>query len=336
MPSNVLSTENGGDRRMLLTISAPSVDNQYYKEIFNEIIEFDINYAKSVLNNDNIVIVVDKKTKKYFQNKLPDDILLTGDICDIWMRDFTLINPFNPVQFKYSWHSMKKLESRQTQQSFENFAKKLDLNYSKTDYILDGGNIVDSNHGQVITTERFLDDNKLNCMKEDDFEKGKEILRNKLNATHVAIIQPDEPVLGHSDGMVMWIDEKTLVVYDYKSTDPKLYKNIMRELKDSFPNVKIIEVPFKPSDAVWRGFTSTSGININAVTTFDNIYIPTYNDPNHDQQFIDIIKTHATNKKVIPIPAEGIAKMGGSVRCLTYQSIGQNADKIIKAARLEN
>jgi hypothetical protein len=29
MPSNILSTENGGDRRMLLTISAPSVDNQF-------------------------------------------------------------------------------------------------------------------------------------------------------------------------------------------------------------------------------------------------------------------------------------------------------------------
>jgi sialic acid synthase SpsE len=106
----------------------------------------------------------------------------------------------------------------------------------------------------------------------------------------------------------------------------------MRELKNSFPNMKIIPA----NDAVWRGFTSTSGININSVTTFDNIYIPTYNVPNHDQRFIDIIKTHATNKKVITISTEGIAKMGESVQFLTYQSIVQNEDKIIKADRLKN
>ncbi len=52
----------------------------------------------------------------------------------------------------------------------------------------------------------------------------------------------------------------------------------------------------------------------------------------HDQQAVNIIQQN-TSKNVITVNAEGVCPMGGSVRCLTWQLAGQNAEKLIIAAR---
>ena len=62
------------------------------------------------MGNDNVVILVDKSTKSYYKGRLPEDLLLTSNIYDIWVRDFTTVNPLNPVQFKYTWASMTQQE----------------------------------------------------------------------------------------------------------------------------------------------------------------------------------------------------------------------------------
>ena len=97
--------------RMLLVLSAPSIHDPYYKPAFQRIVDFQINYAKSILGNDNVVILVDEDTKPYFTGKVPEDILLVDDVRDIWMRDFTTVNPIKPVQFTYTWASMSEKQS---------------------------------------------------------------------------------------------------------------------------------------------------------------------------------------------------------------------------------
>lgn len=100
------------DDKMLLVLSSPSVHDPYYKSAFKRIVDFQINYAKSILGNDNVVILVDEDTKPYFTGKVPEDILLVDDVRDIWMRDFTTVNPMQPVQFTYTWASMTKKQSK--------------------------------------------------------------------------------------------------------------------------------------------------------------------------------------------------------------------------------
>lgn len=313
--------------RMLLVLSAPSVHDTYYRSAFQLIVDFQINYAKAIMGNDNIVIIVDKDTKHYYENDLPGDILLVAAVDDIWIRDFATINPLNPIQFKYSWASMTYQESVEVQNSFQEFANQHGIQRNKTSLILDGGNIVDNYAGKIITTKRFMEDNGLN------YAEAKQKLMFLLNATTVAIIEPDEEVLAHSDGMVMWLDESTLLVNDY-SEDPVFRSLIMDELVTSFPNITIIEVPVQHTQNApgeWVGFESACGVNVNSVLTFNNIYVPVFNMP-HDQQVLDIIKKNTT-KNVITINAEGVCPMGGSVRCLTWQLTGENAKTLIMAAR---
>jgi agmatine/peptidylarginine deiminase len=321
-PSNKISLD-----RMLLVLSAPSVHDDYYKPAFQTIIDFQINYITSIIGNDNVVLLVDADTKKFYDGRVPEDVLLTTDVRDIWMRDFTTVNPLYPVQFTYTWASMAKSESRDVQSSFDAFADSLGIKRTRSNYMIDGGNIVDNYKGRVITTTRFLEDNNLT------YEKGKEVLKNILGATEVAILEPDEDGLAHSDGMVSWIADDILLVNDY-SEDSSYRELVMTELKAAFPNIKIIEVPVifhgnKPGE--WEGFSSSCGVNLNATFTYRNIYVPTFGLAN-DAQVLDIIRKN-TSKKVIPIPAAKVCPMGGSVRCLTWQVTGENAINIVEAAK---
>ncbi len=317
------------DERMLLVLSAPSIHETYYQPAFDEIVDFQIEYAKAIMGNDNVVVIVDADTKPYYEDDLPSDILITAEVYDIWARDFTLVNPLAPIQFKYTWASMTKEESEEVQGSFEAFASQYKLQYDKTSLLLDGGNIVDNYAGGVITTTRFMEDNALS------YVEAKEALKDLLDATEIAILEPDEEVLAHSDGMVMWLDENTLLVNDY-SEYPVFRDLVLDELKSSFPSATIIEVPVEYGQnkvGEWEGFESACGVNLNSVLTFENIYVPVFN-MSHDQSVVDIMREN-TSKKVITINAEGVCPMGGSVRCLTWQLTGENAEKIILAARDE-
>ncbi|MCP4140169.1 MAG: agmatine deiminase family protein [Chloroflexi bacterium] len=312
--------------RMLLVLSAPSVHNKYYEPAFDRIVEFQIRYADAIMGNDNVVILVDEDTKPYYE-ELPEDILITAEIYDIWMRDFTTVNPLEPVQFAYTWASMTKRESKEVQKSFTDFAEQYGVQRYATELLIDGGNIVDNYAGRVITTTRFMEDNDLS------YEEAVEELADLLGATEVAILEPDEEVLAHSDGMVSWIDEDVLLVNDY-SSDPEFRDLVMDELLAAFPTTTIIEVPvaYKTNPpGEWEGFESACGVNLNATVTFENIYVPVFNMP-HDQGAVEIIQENTT-KNVITINAEAVCPMGGSVRCLTWQLTGANAEKLIMAAR---
>lgn len=318
--------EISGDR-MLLVLSAPSIYDTYYTSAFQMIVDFQINYAKAIYGNDNVVVIVDKDTKSYYENELPEDVLITADVFDIWIRDFSTINPLNPVQFKYTDASMTEQESIDVQNSFKSLANRFNIQRETANLTLDGGNIVDNYAGKVITTTRFLEDNNMTV------SDAKLKLISLLNATAVAVIEPDDEILAHSDGMVMWLDENTLLVNDY-SEEPVFRSLVLEELRSSFPNTTIIEIPVQyaqNSPGQWNGFESACGINLNSVLTFKNIYVPVFNMP-HDQQAFDIIRDN-TSKKVISINAEGVCAMGGSVRCLTWQLTGQNAERLIIAAR---
>ncbi|MBT3338354.1 MAG: hypothetical protein HN855_16920 [Anaerolineae bacterium] len=314
------------DDRMLLVLSAPSVHNSYYKPAFQLIVDFQIRYANTILDNDNVVIIVDEDTKPYYE-ALPEDILITAEVYDIWMRDFTTVNPLNPIQFTYTWASMTKQESREVQNSYMSIADRYGIQRVTTDLLIDGGNIVDNYAGKIITTTRFMEDNDLS------YEEAVETLANLLDADEVAILKPDEEVLAHSDGMVSWIDEDLLLVNDY-SSDPEFRALIMDELHKAFPTTTIIEVPvayMTNPPGEWEGFESACGINLNSTVTFKNIYLPVFNMP-HDQTAVGIIQENTT-KNVITINAEAACPMGGSVRCLTWQLTGANAEKLILAAR---
>ena len=312
------------DDRMLLVLSAPSVHNEYYKEDFQAIVEFQKQYAKTVLGNDNVIVLVDRDTAPYYADSLAEDMLLIADVDDIWMRDFSTVHPRHMVQFTYDQSYFEFREDAEgTQLSFVDFTDRNGLEYRWEDFVLDGGNVVDNGDDKIVVTTRFLEENGLSI------HEAKSLLQEIIGVQEVAIIEYDDDVMGHADGMVMWADSNTLLVNAY---DKPLRGEVLRELESAFTDVTIVEVPAKFTYSRWRDFNSACGVNVNAVVTHNHIYVPTFNQPDADDAAIDIIRSN-TAKTVHTVSAEQVCHMGGSVRCMSWQIAGENARKLILSAR---
>ena len=312
--------------KMLIVITAPPSGDKYYKNVYDKIIRYDIEYTKKVIGKDNIIVLGDKKALSILKKELPENILLEANMRDIWMRDFSTVNPYNPVQFRYAAAAQggSQHDADWVQKGFNNFTAKLGIKYPKTKYILDGGNLVDNYKDKAIVTERFLEDNDIS------YDQGKEILKKILDVKFVAIVpSDDEEGLAHADGMVMFINDNTVAVNKYTG-DFRL--SLISELRESFPKIKIVELETEYDNKIWdENFSSSCGIYTNSIVTENHIYMPIFGS-DLDQKAIEKVQKN-TKKKVIPINASSVCFMGGSVRCLGWQVTGKNAEKLIDAAK---
>lgn len=81
------------DEAMLLVIALPEANSQYYKDVYDKILAFDIADAKVVMGHDNIVILANQKGGELLRDEFPADIILHHDMRDIWIRDFVTVLP---------------------------------------------------------------------------------------------------------------------------------------------------------------------------------------------------------------------------------------------------
>ncbi len=309
----------------LIVLSAPSVYNEYYQAIFEDIIAFQADYANQIKGKDKVVILADKETLPYFKGKVNQSILLEANVEDIWIRDFAPAHPTAQVKFNYLPDFQPAKTSNLIDNSFEDWFYNSGLKYGKkTSLILDGGNVVDNGKGKIVVTDRFLYDNP-----NLTYSSAKRKLKQLFGATQVAIV-PEVPgdATGHADGMMLWVSDNKILLQ-------KLYganrRAVMEELKYAFPNVEIVELPDYYKDETWNGFSSACNIFVNSLVTDKYIYMPTF-DSRYDEKMLKMIQSH-THKKVVPITAEGVCFMGGSVRCLSWQMKGMNANKILELAK---
>jgi len=310
--------------RHLIVMSAPSVNNSYYKDFFQELIAFDIAMANAITGNDQIVILVDKKTEKFFKGKLSEDILLESTVADIWVRDIGTVFPKDPINFVYRPDYLEKAVSHEIDTTFHQFANQAGLKFRQSKIVLDGGNFVDNGLNRAVLTERIFSDNP--SFQKEELIKA---IKYETGLSEIAVISVEKgDTTGHSDGMVMWVSESKLLVNKF---DEPFRSKVLSALKLSLPGVDIIEVPRYLSSVMFDGFPSAAGIYVNSIVTGKYIYMPTFGKP-EDTEMLELIQSH-TSKKVIPVYAEKVADLGGSVRCLSFQLKGELAEKLIELAK---
>ena len=306
----------------LIVLSAPSIHNDYYANDFLAIIDFLADYANEINNRDEVVILVDAATRPYFNGKVPAYFLVTANIEDIWIRDFSPVLPSKQVKFNYLPDSQPGNISNLIDNSFEDWFYEVGLSYGKkTSLILDGGNVVDNGANRVVVTNRFLWDNPQLTKYQ-----AKKKLKNLLGVSQVAII-PELPgdATGHVDGMMMFTETNTILLQQLPQPQ---HSQTIQELKAAFPGIKIVVVPDYYEDANWNGFSSACNIFINATVTDRFIYMPTFNT-NYDNQMKALLQAN-TSKEVVTVAAEGVCHMGGSVRCMSWQLKGNNAQRLLE------
>jgi agmatine deiminase len=186
--------------------------------------------------------------------------------------------------------------------------------YNGIPIYIDGGNII-RKFNKVILTDKIFKDNRHIPQKE-----LKRILKDYLEVDQVIII-PREPGedSGHSDGMIRFFKEDTVLVNDYLSVDTnrKFVKDFYRSLTES--GLKIIEVPYKPVDGRINGFQPSTGIYINFLQVNEKIFLPTFDDPITDDHSISVFRQVFGSGNIIPVPSRELSLLGGVLNCISWE-----------------
>ena len=142
--------------KSVIVMAAPSINEEYYEEVFSEIIEYDIDAVNTIYGKDNIVLLVDEDTKHLFEGQIPDEVIRVSDVADIWIRDFGTVDTITEVKFDYKPQYLEDEDSVWIDDSFRDWFDAQNLTSQKSDLILDGGNLVFNGDDKAVTTVRVF------------------------------------------------------------------------------------------------------------------------------------------------------------------------------------
>lgn len=277
------------------------------------------------MKHDRVLILASDENAADYIEALGSEHVLLAPMSDIWMRDFTLSNVSAPIMFRYTAAAQDNQSAADNVQDvFYDLVKSAGINFTESDLLNDGGNFADDYFGNVVFSTKFLKDNNLTETK------ARKLLTALPSINNVAFITADEQGgLEHSDGVVSFIDENTLMINSYPE-DPEYAKILKQQLKRGLPNVVIHEIPtpYDDSKIYDSRFGSACGLYTNALVTPHRIYLPQFGIP-EDKKVLTQVRS-LTDKQVVPVRSDNVCIMGGGVRCMSWQVRGEVAEKLIQ------
>ncbi len=319
----------------LIILAAPPSTDDYYNDQKSAIFDFHINYAKKIMEHDNVIILTSKNDYPVYVKALGENgakYVAPVEMQDIWMRDFSPQNAAQPIMMRYSAAGQGggrrgQKEADFVQEKLASLLTSAGYPFGESNYFNDGGNLVDDYSGNLVLSRKFLRDNNIT---ED---KGRQLIRQTMGAANVAFIEADEQGgLEHADGVVAFIDENILVINSYPE-DPDYAASLIADLRNGLPGVTIHEIvtPYDGSVIYDKRFGSACGLYTNMLVTPNRIYFPQFGIPEDKEAIANMRKW--TDKEIIPIMSNPVCQMGGGVRCMSWQLRGPEADKLLTFLR---
>ena len=241
-----------------------------------------------ILNKHNISYEILKNTK------------------DIWTRDFMpfCLDDGTLVSYIYEPDYLQN-------DKYKNIKTKIVYEKNHIDLVIDGGNFVRYKNKAIMTDKVF----KENPSKTKD--EIIEIIKSKCKLEDLIII-PKQPydIYGHSDSMVRWIDENSVLVNDF-SIESKTFNNkLIKALQKHYLNIETIKYTdsFFTKDRNW-------GAYLNFVKIENILIVPIYGI---NEDFLALKQLQNIYKKCIiePIKFDSIIKNGGALHCVSCEKIG--------------
>jgi len=234
---------------------------------------------------------------------------------DIWCRDYMPIQISDKdfVQFRYYPDYLVEDSKYHDRLTIQSDIKNMDkFKPIKSEFIIDGGNIVRSTNSVVMTDKIF----KESIGQREDIIRELKTLLGVQNIYIIPMLSDD--ISGHADGMVRFINDNTLLVGDYsyypaswkKKMDTALTKTGLKII--SYPSINYEE---KNQD----GDYTAMGVYINFAQIGDTILFPLFGLPGEkEMDALGLTESLYPNCKVIPIDAMDIAEHGGVLNCITW------------------
>ena len=146
----------------------------------------------------------------------------------VWVRDYMPIQLEEGRFLKYVYRPDYLKNNKDYIPNYAGMIRKLGLNCKPTSLVIDGGNVVKWDDA-VIMTDKVLKENP------GYDEYGLRFRLEELFETDVVFIPWDRyEMFGHADGMVRFIDRRTVLLNNYSDFDRSLRERIIRALDGHF------------------------------------------------------------------------------------------------------
>lgn len=179
-----------------------------------------------ILNSQNINIYFSSLLKQQFPNltvnlekELNSQKIAFSYLTytkDIWCRDFMPIQIGKDEFVLFNYFPSYLKGASQLRSDNKKVCEKHGINYTFSPVILDGGNVVRFND-KAILTDRIFTENKTKIGDSTLLNN----LEKSLKAEVIIIPTEEDDIIGHADGMVRFLDNKTVLVNDYSKTNSK-------------------------------------------------------------------------------------------------------------------
>jgi agmatine deiminase len=270
-------------------------------------------------NQTNFLYLADTLPTKYpdfykrFENVLADcnipfDFL--PQTKDVWAVDYmpiqTDLNKF--IRFVYNPSYLQSKKYLKTISDVDEICKAIGIETFKTDIIIDGGNVTRWTN-KVVMTDRVFKDNPT-------YERNQLIkeLYEFLQVDKIYFV-PEQPgdFTGHSDGMVRFVDEHTVIINDYKQEKEEFYRAF--EIAIHNTGLDYITIPYNVYDN--KSNNHANGDYINYLQMENTVIIPTF-DIKEDELAVRQLETIFAGQIIQTIESNEIAYDGGILNCITW------------------
>ncbi len=177
------------------------------------------------------------------------------------------------------------------------------FNITFSNIILDGGNIIKWKDKVIITDKLFTENKNIQKSKIiDDLEKFLEC------KTIIIPAYPDEET-GHADGLVRFIDDKTVLTYNLNIENNNWKNDLINILEDNDLRIKMLpDVSPEEDDNNW--------VYLNYLQIKDLIILPIFNRKSDEIMIKFFKETFKTN--IETIYSQNILNQGGVLNCFTW------------------
>lgn len=280
-------------------------------------------------NQVNFLYLADTLPKKYpdfykrFEGVLANNNIETALLPhtkDVWAVDFMPIQIESDkfVRFLYRPSYLTKFKKYiKTISDADAICEGIGIETIKTDIILDGGNVIHSAN-KVIMTDRVFQDNPA-------YER-KQLINKLYELLQVDKLYfvPEQPrdFTGHSDGMVRFIDENTIVINDY-SREEDCFRRAF-EIAIHNTGLDYIKIPYNVYGN--KSNDHASGDYINYLQMGNAIIVPVFG-LSEDENAVKKIEQIFPKQTIVTVDSNDIAKDGGILNCISWNIRKTSSEK---------
>lgn len=232
---------------------------------------------------------------------------------DIWAVDYMPIqidlHGFISFSYQPDYLNYKKYERVKTDPTI--VCDNINLSITKSDIVLDGGNVIKGKSWVIVTDKIF----KENIRLEEKQLVSK--LESVLGCRVIVIPREPSDYTGHADGILRYYDDETVLINSYpKHYHPDFQRRLNIALHTA--GIKTITIPYNPFNN--KTDNEAHGLYINFLQMKDFVLLPSFQLP-EDQVNFNLFGELFPNCVIDVIDSRQISKDGGVLSCISWNVV---------------